>query len=112
MTPSGPAAQGSKSRAGRVFGPYWCRLLAIPHYLIVGVFLGGVHIGWAWPDLGLVGVLLLVAGFSLLFTERYPRGVFDLVMGLQRWALRVGVYASLMTDEYPPFRLDMGGREP
>jgi hypothetical protein len=87
-------------------------LLAFPHYVIVALFTGGVYAaGHAWGG-GLIAVLVLIAGFALLFTERYPRGIFDLVLGMNRWALRVAAYAGLMTDVYPPFRLDMGGDEP
>jgi hypothetical protein len=85
-------------------------LLALPHYLVVGVFLGGGWAVWHWG--GLVGVLVLVAAGFLLFTGTYPRPVFDFVMGLNRWALRVAAYTALMTDAYPPFRLDMDGQEP
>ncbi|MEJ2854059.1 MULTISPECIES: DUF4389 domain-containing protein [unclassified Saccharothrix] len=89
-------------------------LLVVPHLLIVGVFLGGGYLAtrsgeWAF---GLVGLFVLIAGVALLFTGRYPRGVFDFVLGMDRWALRVAAYAGLMTDAYPPFRLDTGGDEP
>jgi Domain of unknown function (DUF4389) len=93
-------------------------LLAIPQYLVVMVFAGGgwsvwsgIGSGWLWSSGGLIGLLVLFAGVSLLFTGRYPRSLYDFVMGMNRWVFRVGAYASLMTDTYPPFRLDMGDGE-
>jgi hypothetical protein len=61
---------------------------------------------------GLLGVLVLIAAIALAVSGRYPLGLFDLIMGINRWVDRVIAYAALMTDEYPPFRLDMGGGEP
>jgi hypothetical protein len=77
-------------------------LLAIPHLIIVGIFSGGL--GWGSP--GLIAVLTVVAGVILLVRGRYPRDMFDLVVGLNRWVWRVVAYVALMRDEYPPFRLD------
>jgi hypothetical protein len=95
-------------------------LLALPHYLIVGIFAGGAWAGvnaasdsGAWTSGGgLIGLLVCIAGIALLFTGRYPRAIFDFVMGMNRWVYRVAAYAALMTDTYPPFRLDMGDHEP
>ncbi|MEU5634190.1 DUF4389 domain-containing protein [Streptomyces rishiriensis] len=93
---------------GLVLVKWW--LLAVPHYIVIGFFVGGRHLGW-WTG-GLVDVLALIAAVVLAFTGKYPRDLFDLVTGLNRWVLRVAAYATLMTDVYPPFRLDMGGAEP
>jgi Domain of unknown function (DUF4389) len=93
-------------------------LLAIPHYLIVAVFTGGGWTVWGsgheWGFLslgGLNGLMVLIAAVILLFTARYPKPIYDFVLGMNRWVLRVAAYALLMTDRYPPFRLDMGGEE-
>jgi Domain of unknown function (DUF4389) len=100
-------------------------LLAIPHFLVLAIFVGGglwlgaragdandswdngANAGWS-----LVGLLVLIAAIVLLFTGRYPKPLYDFVLGMDRWALRVGAYAALMTDRYPPFRLDTGGTDP
>jgi hypothetical protein len=76
-------------------------LLAIPHYAVLAAFLGG----WRYSP-GLLGVLVAIAAVVLLVRGRYPRDIFSLVVGINRWALRVAAYAGLMRDEYPPFRLD------
>lgn len=78
-------------------------LLTIPHYLVLAVLLGGWSTRYA-P--GLLTVLVAIAAVVLLFRGRYPRDLFALVVGINRWALRVAAYAGLMRDEYPPFRLD------
>jgi hypothetical protein len=57
---------------------------------------------------GLLGLLVFIAGLILLFTKVYNLGLFNLVMGIQRWVYRVFAYTSLLRDDYPPFRLDQG----
>jgi hypothetical protein len=69
-------------------------LLAIPHYIVLAFLYVGVV------------VAVVIAWFAILFTGRYPRGLFDYVVGVGRWHVRVVAYAfALVTDEYPPFRL-------
>ncbi len=105
----------SRLSRGLVLVKWW--LLALPHYLILSLLVGGGL--WAsrsgndaWAASGLLGLLVGVAGISLLFRGRYPDSLYRLIMGVNRWSLRVTAYASLMTDAYPPFRLDQGGAEP
>jgi hypothetical protein len=88
---------------GLVLVKWW--LLAIPHYLVLVFLVGlGVGIGWfRWG--GLDFILVLIAAFHLAYTGRYHRDIFELVIGINRWLFRVVAYASLMRDEYPPFRL-------
>jgi hypothetical protein len=102
---------------GLVLVKWW--LLAIPQYIVVSVFTGTASFGgwgwyggddgndWNWWILsgGLIGLLVFFAAVHLLFTRRYPRGIFDFVIGMNRWTYRVWAYATLMRDEYPPFRL-------
>jgi hypothetical protein len=90
---------GELSR-GLVLVKWW--LLAIPHYIVIAVLHGG---GGQRNGGGLDSLLAIYAGFVLLFTGKYPEDIFKLVVGINRWAYRVAAYASLMTDEYPPFRL-------
>jgi len=108
---------------GLVLVKWW--LLAIPQYLLLGLLVGGTSYtvttvtgnGTTWTTSSiaggsLLGLMVFFAGIGLLFTTRLPRGLYDFAMGLDRWVLRVVAYAALMTDAYPPFRLDQGGGDP
>ena len=85
---------------GLVLIKWW--LLAIPHYVVVGFIQGGFGGRWG----GLTFFLGIFGAVGLLFNGRYPADIFKLVLGFNRWAIRVIAYATLMTDEYPPFRLE------
>jgi hypothetical protein len=96
-------------------------LLAVPHYLLVGALVGSGYAAasdlennqdWVNSRPSLIGASLLIAAIALLFTARYPSGLYDLVVGINRWSYRLVVYVALMTDRYPPFRLDQGGDDP
>jgi hypothetical protein len=102
---------------GLVLVKWW--LLAIPHYVILGAISGPIYFwrsGWnadtGGTGISVMAVLVFIAGVALLFTARYPAGIFNLVVGINRWIYRVITYAALFRDEYPPFRLDQGPREP
>jgi cytochrome c biogenesis protein CcdA len=70
-------------------------IMAIPHYIIIYLLAIG-----AW-------VCVIIAWFAILFTSRYPKSLFEFVVGVMRWGLRVEAYAFLLiTDRYPPFSLD------
>jgi hypothetical protein len=68
--------------------------LAIPHYIVLAVLTVAAVFA------------VVIAWFAILFTGRYPKGLFDFVVGVGRWALRVQAYALLLvTDRYPPFTI-------
>ncbi|MHC1557795.1 DUF4389 domain-containing protein [Actinomycetospora sp. C-140] len=102
---------------GLVLVKWW--LLAIPQYVVVGLLIASPWWVWQGQDYrwsvgagGLVGLLALVGIVVHAVRGAYPQTLFDLVIGFDRWVLRVAVYAALMTDRYPPFVLDTGPREP
>jgi Domain of unknown function (DUF4389) len=109
-----PTAAESLATAGQ-----W--LLAFPQYILVGALVGsgyvvattmqdGRAVTYSTPSL--IGACVLIAAIAMLFTTRYPPGLFDLAVGINRWGYRLVVYVALMTDRYPPFRLDQGSVDP
>jgi hypothetical protein len=106
---------------GLVLGKW---LLAIPHLVIVILIAGDLLLypwtassGWTFGfqlagGYSILNLLVVLAGFFLLITRQYPRTLFDLLVGINRWLYRVLIYVALMRDEYPPFRLDQGEHEP
>ena len=103
---------------GLVLVKWW--LLAIPHLIIVAVFMGG---GWGFTSGhlndwtfasrgGVIDLLVFAAAVILIITGRYPQALFDFVMGMNRWSFRVLTYVLLLRDEYPPFSFDAGGTDP
>jgi hypothetical protein len=80
-----------KLSRGLIWVKWW--LLAIPHWIIIGI------------AKNLFQILLIIVAIILLFTGKYPKDLFKLMVGINRWFYRVIAYAALMRDEYPPFRL-------
>lgn len=68
-------------------------LLVIPNLIVLALLLIVVYFVW------------IISWFAILFTGRLPRGMFDLIVGALRWNYRIGAYANLMRDEYPPFSM-------
>lgn len=95
-------------------------LLAVPHLIVVGLFLGIIML-YPWDayanwqgghpvgGYSVLNLLVVIAGVILLITGRYPTPLGDFLIGFSRWTYRVVAYVALLTDVYPPFRLDAGG---
>ena len=83
-------------------------LLAFPHYLILAALVGGGGDPSGNTDYyygGLQWILVLIVAVVLLFAGKYHKDIFRLIMGINRWGIRVCAYVGLLTDEYPHFRL-------
>ncbi|MBM3157389.1 MAG: DUF4389 domain-containing protein [Chloroflexi bacterium] len=95
-------AYPEKLSRGLVLIKWW--LLAIPHYIVVAFF-WGCGGGWGrW--IGLTFWLVAFVAVILLFSGKYHKDLYNIILGMNRWTYRVAIYAALMTDRYPPFRLN------
>jgi hypothetical protein len=100
-------------------------LLALPH-VIIGILVVADILLYPWSSsagqtaaaaqpagaYSVLNLLVVIAGIFLLITGAYPRPLFDFLVGVNRWLYRVVAYVAFMRDEYPPFRLDTGSKEP
>ncbi len=118
-----PGYPAGLSIAGPPRPPRWLPLVAwlfaIPHLIILSALDGAATWHFENADgtstavpLSVVPAAVLVFGFALLFTGRRLSGLHDLLVGVARWTLRTVAYVALLTDRYPPFRLDQGADEP
>jgi hypothetical protein len=69
-------------------------LLILPHIIVL------------WFLAIAYGVVLMLAWFAILLLGRFPRGMFDFAVGVQRWGYRIQLYLNLLTDRYPPFSME------
>ncbi len=82
--------------------------LAIPHYAVLAALAGWGYSSaphTEYPHGGLLWLLVIIVAVILLFTGKYQKDIFKLVMGINRWSFRVVAYVGMLTDEYPHFRL-------
>jgi uncharacterized protein DUF4389 len=95
------------------------RLIGIPHYIVAAILTStGATTGWQEGNrdyrsgASIISILAVVGAIVLLVTSAYPKGLFDFLMGLNRYVFRAWAYAMCLTEVYPPWRFDQGPAEP